>query len=471
MYRRRQWVGNGVQLACYALPNLCIGMLVLPAATIVPSLYIKERALVPATVGLILMSARFFDAVADQVIGYLSDLTNSRLPGGRKAWLVLGGMVAAPSVFFLFSPPAHAGALYFGFWSMAVYSAWAILLIPYTAWGTELSRDYNERTRIVTARSIAGQLGTLLFLGTPLLLNALHLAKTTAADLHAASYVALALIVLLPLTIVPCMLVVPQGIAQLKSAPRGLAPTIRSFMKNRPMQIYVCAYFVAETGYGLFATAIFFYIDAYLQSGAQFIYVVLLANVATLLSMPAWKRLCEHVEKKTAWGLSWALQSASLLALVFVPPGPAGLVPAAVLITVNSVFAAAALVVAPSILGDIVDYDTWKTGGYRAGNYFALYSLGIKMVTAVGGGLAFILLGWFHYNVVSPATNGAAANRGMLFVLAVAPALLRLLALVVLRLYPLGRHRQRVIRMSLERRERRAAARQPTERLAAEGAG
>jgi Na+/melibiose symporter-like transporter len=127
--RSARWSTDIRQLVAYALPNVSIGMLVLPAATIIPALYIKERALAPAVVGTILVVTRVFDAVADQMIGYLSDITRRRLPGGRKAWLVAGAALAIPSVLFLFSPPANVQPAYFAFWSLAVYTAWAMLLI------------------------------------------------------------------------------------------------------------------------------------------------------------------------------------------------------------------------------------------------------------------------------------------------------------------------------------------------------
>ena len=63
-------------------------MLVMPIAVIVPSLYIKERGVALATMGVILMIARIFDAVADQVIGYLSDVTRNRDAGRPQG---LGG--------------------------------------------------------------------------------------------------------------------------------------------------------------------------------------------------------------------------------------------------------------------------------------------------------------------------------------------------------------------------------------------
>ncbi len=124
-------------------------MLIMPVATIVPTLYVKERGVALVMMGAILMRRAIFDAFADQIVGFASDATRDRLPGAARHGWCWGALVAMPSVYFLFSPPAGAGATYFTVWSIAAYLAWAMLLIPYTAWGAELTRGYHERSRIV----------------------------------------------------------------------------------------------------------------------------------------------------------------------------------------------------------------------------------------------------------------------------------------------------------------------------------
>jgi glycoside/pentoside/hexuronide:cation symporter, GPH family len=443
------------RLWLYALPNLSISMLVMPIAVILPTLYVKERGVALATMGIILMVARIFDAVADQLIGYLSDITRNRVAGGRKSWLVLGAAIAAPSVYFLCVPTASAGAIYFTCWSLAAYFAWAALLIPYTAWGAELSRGCDDRTRITMARSVTGQIGTLLFLATPLALAYFGLAGGTQMDLHAARYVALALVALLPLTILPAIVGVPQGIPHSCAAPADLLMTIRALWANRPLRTYISAFLIAEVGYGVFVSIIFIYIDVYLALGSKFSVVIILSNVCMLASLPLWERVTRVIGKKNAWALSWVGQAIGTLALVLVPHGAPGFIPFTALICVITMFSGAAAVVAPSILADIVDYDTWKTNTYRAGSYFALYSLANKVVVAIGGGVALVLLGFFHYNVAHPERNGVTANTAMLAIFAVVPALLRLAALALLWRYPLDARRQSIVRRRLEQREAR----------------
>ena len=63
-----------------------------------------------------------FDAVFDQVIGYLSDRTGSRW-GARLPWMIAGTPLLMVSGYFLYTPPPTADIWYFGLWSLAFYSA------------------------------------------------------------------------------------------------------------------------------------------------------------------------------------------------------------------------------------------------------------------------------------------------------------------------------------------------------------
>ena len=236
-------------------------MLMMPVATLAPSLFVKERHVALAQMGIVLMAARIFDAVSDQTVGYFSDATRKLLPGRRKAWLVFGAVVAIPSIYMLFTPPQSAGLAWFATWSLASYFAWSLLLVPYLAWGAELSRDYNERTRIATVRSVLGQAGMFLFLGVPLAMNYFGFAKTTEMTLQATHVLALALVVILPATILPALFFAPSGVDQATATSMSLRSALKSLRANGPMQIFLGALLISELGYGIFATLIFLYID------------------------------------------------------------------------------------------------------------------------------------------------------------------------------------------------------------------
>jgi Na+/melibiose symporter-like transporter len=262
--------------------------------------------------------------------------------------------------------------------------------------------------------------------------------------------------VLLPATILPALLYAPRGVEQPRAAPVGLISALKALAENGPLQILMVSLLISELGYGIVATLFFLYLDGYLGLGASFSFVILGVNVATLLSLPVWEQISRWTGKRWAIMASWILQSISMFALAFIPRGEAGLVPVIAVMAANSFFTGAGLTVSPSMLGDIVDYDTFKTGGYRAGTYFAISALADKIVVAFGGGLAFVLLGAVGYDAVHPGSNGETANWGMLGVFAILPGVLRLASLIVFARYPLDARRQTLIRKRLEQREARA---------------
>jgi glycoside/pentoside/hexuronide:cation symporter, GPH family len=128
--------------------------------------------------GLSLFLSLVIDAMADPLIGSLSDNTVSRL-GRRHPFMIASILPLAIAFGFLFSIPngLHGWPLfaYVTLVSTAVRIAWSVFGLPYAALGAELSDDYHERSSIVTWRQAFGivaqmgcvALGFSLFLHGP----------------------------------------------------------------------------------------------------------------------------------------------------------------------------------------------------------------------------------------------------------------------------------------------------------------
>src|SRR3546814_20606504 len=61
---------------------------------ILPGFYAQHTAIPMATIGVILIVARAFDAIVDPLIGYLSDRTHRRW-GSRTPWVLAGSAILA----------------------------------------------------------------------------------------------------------------------------------------------------------------------------------------------------------------------------------------------------------------------------------------------------------------------------------------------------------------------------------------
>ena len=156
------------RLAAYAAPGMPEAMILYCAAMVIPGFFTTEVGLSTAFVGIIYTVSRLFDAVTDLGIGYLSDRTNTPL-GRRKPWLIAGTILSVIAVFYLYHPAEQNPGLRYAVATFALYLGWTMAIVPYDAWGAELSGDYQTRNRIFTYRAVAYFGGSLLFLITPVL--------------------------------------------------------------------------------------------------------------------------------------------------------------------------------------------------------------------------------------------------------------------------------------------------------------
>jgi len=123
-----------------------------------------------AQAGLIVGLTLLIDAVADPIVGSLSDNCRSRL--GRRHPFMLASIIPTAIAFgLLFSVPTGlSGAPLFAYALVALLATRvgiSFFTVPYTALGAELSDDYAERSNIVAWRmafNVVGGLGAVILI-------------------------------------------------------------------------------------------------------------------------------------------------------------------------------------------------------------------------------------------------------------------------------------------------------------------
>ena len=144
----------------YSLTDLPISLSIFPVIVFIPRFYASDVGVPLALVGTIMIAVRVFDVVTDPLMGYLSDRTETRF-GRRKPWVAMSAPLLMIAIYALFLPGEDAGSVHFLVWSMVLSLATTVMLIPYYAWGAELTTDYHERSRVTGARAMAGVVGSL----------------------------------------------------------------------------------------------------------------------------------------------------------------------------------------------------------------------------------------------------------------------------------------------------------------------
>ena len=123
----------------------------------------------PATMGLLFGLSRLWDAVADPIVGFLTDRTRSRL-GRRRPWILASALPLGVTFAMLWAPPAalsgtRAAALDGRARSSSSTPRSRCSRPSHAALGAELTDAYHERTRVFGVRRIVFGLGSLVAVG------------------------------------------------------------------------------------------------------------------------------------------------------------------------------------------------------------------------------------------------------------------------------------------------------------------
>ncbi len=434
------------RVGAYALPDIPIAMLLYCVAMIIPGFYATYAGVAPATIGSVIVIARLFDAITDPVIGVWSDRTRSRL-GARKPWMIAGGLVSIISIQFLFTPGTQSSGLYLLGWIAALYLGWTMMIVPYDAWGAEISRDYVQRSRIFAYRASAYYFGSILFLASPLL----PIFETTEFSAEVITFNATSISVLIIICVASAVLFAPDGQVKLDTARPRLKELAQSLRQNRPMKLFLIVYMLNGLSLGMFLPLSFVYVVNYLALPDKFSIILLGFVVASFVAMPLWLKSVKRFGKLRAWSVGIIINTICYPPLALLGPGDASFLPAFGWVALAGAAGSATTFLAASVFGDVIDFDHMRTHKNRAANYFAIKSLATKANIALGGGIAFIGLDLFNYDP-SSSDNDLSAKLGFLFLFLGIPSVLSAVSGILVWKFPIDERRHAIIRRRIDRR-------------------
>lgn len=414
------------RLAAYALPALALAALGIPVHVHMPTFYAETMGLGLAATGGALLASRLVDLMVDPVIGLACDGGHGRR---RRGWLLAGLPLLLVAGWRLFLPPADAGSGHLMVWSAAFYLGLTLMLVPYQAWGAELSSDYAERTRIAAWREGFSLVGVLLAVAGPAALS-LPQSQTLGAFFPPAAAI-------LVIGVAAAVLLVPEA----SPAPvtmRGPVASLSPLMRNRPFRRLILAQALNATANALPATLFLMYVGDGLGRPDLAGVLLLAYFIAAVAGIPLWLAMAARLGKHPAWRLSLVLTATAFVPAAFL--GPEQWPVFACICLLTGLGLAADLALPAAILADVVDEHAAQGGGGRAGLYVALWSLTGKLALTLAVGCAFPLLAWAGFTPGSVNAAGSLAALGLLY--AGVPALLKLAAVGVMGRFPLDRARQ-----------------------------
>jgi GPH family glycoside/pentoside/hexuronide:cation symporter len=417
-----------LSLISYSAPGLPIAVLEMPLIVYIVPFYAQELGMELATIGGIFLLARMWDAITDPVIGNLSDRTRSRW-GRRKPWIIGGAPLLMCGVVAFLSPPEQITNVYLGITAFLFYISWTLVQIPYLSWGAELSRDYDERTRINGYRETARMVGVLIATVLPILV----LSSPDPSLREILGVFTVALLILIPVTAIFSVWKTPNGI-YVESKDNSLFKALKVLPRNKPFMRLLFGVFCFWLGGAIFNTVIVFLFQHLLElPRSAFLKLVLLQYILGIAFVPFWIKVGNRIGRHRALVIGGFGFLAMLPLYLLATPGVFW--HAVVIFCIVGPLTSVIWVMPPALTSDAIEYGMMKGGADHAALYMAMYNFVMKMALAFGVGLAMPLLGMLGFNPAGE--NNEAAMQGFIFVALILPLIVGLPGAVMLYNYPL----------------------------------
>ena len=336
----------------------------------------------PALAGGLLFGAKIFDIITDPLMGYISDRVTTPW-GRRRPFLLAGGLISGLAFLMLFSTPELdvRGTLFWVTTGLLLYATgYTLFNIPYLAMPAEMTRDYHERSRLMSARVIFAQMGILAGGSlAPWLVSYLGGGPGGYAGMAGIMGMVIAG------SMIVCFLSTGAA-AQTRRTETAL--TVRAqwrlALSNRPFVVLMLSKFLHMLGVSLSLSSLLFVLTIVLQRDtAAALPFGVSAAVGAALAMPIWLMLCSRVGKRWTYIIGVVIYMPALMSwLVAGPEEPAQwLIYRGLAI---GVVTGGLTLTAQAMLPDVIEHDAERSGLRREAVFTSVYSLMEKTAFAAG---------------------------------------------------------------------------------------
>ena len=414
-----------------------------------------------------------WDAINDPLVGLLTDRMRSRW-GRRRPFLLWFAIPFGLSFIILWSAPKWdsqiALLIYVTLSFMLADTLQTLISVPYLSLTPELTRDYDERTKLTSFRSFFQLAGTLaISVVAPNIVNGVVISGGTPQQGYMLAGAIFGAIGAVPLILIALFIkekTPPEQ--QVEALP--LMATLRVAWQNVPFR-YAAGIFMLNWAAGDMIIAVFQHFLRYWVAQGNLIATVNFLGLdiaivsaffavmmsVSILFIPFWLWVARLRNKREAYILGMGFWVIVQLMFFTIQPGQVNYL--LIIAALTGVGVSAAYVLPDSIFADIIEWDELRTRRRQEGVYFGIRAFIRKLSGALVVFLALQLLGWFGYqNPPDVATQFTQPDSALMVIrLLVSPfgALMLSGTIILAWFFPLSREKHQRIQNLLERRKAR----------------
>ncbi len=397
-----------------------------------------------AVVGVLMMAARFVDAVTDVTMGQIVDRSKPTKDGKFRPWIRrMCGPVAIASFLIYQAGFANMAYGFKVFWMAFTYILWGSIFytsinIPYGSMASAISPDPDDRAQLSVWRTIGATLaGLVIGVGTPIVayktVNGNPILTGGRMMTVAGVFSVLAILCyLLCFYLVRERVEVPANTQKLH-----IGMMIKNLVTNRALLGIIAAAILLLLGMlGMQGMAGYVFPNFYRSAGAQSVSALAGSIAMLLICAPFAGKLAAKFGKKELSVVSCAFGAAIYLICLFIRPQSAAVY--VVFYTLAYIGLGFFNTVIWAMITDVIDDAEVKNGVREDGTIYSVYSFARKLGQAFSSGMIGGLLTMIGYS--KDTAFDPEVTRGIFNLSCVIPAAgLLAVALALFFIYPLNK--------------------------------
>lgn len=422
--------------------------------------YTNVYGLKPEVAAVMFLIVRVVDVVWDPLVGAFVDKRSPRL-GKYRSYLVMGGIPLTGFAILCFWN-GFSGSLFYAYFTYVGMSmCYTLINVPYGALNASLTRDTNEITILTSVRMFLANVGGLaVAYGIPIVVKLLSpdgkINSTASANAWFITMTIYAIVGLLLLIF--CFTQTKERVvmSRQETAKVKVSDLWVEFRRNRPLRVLAFFFITAFAMMAIGNSAGSYYMIYNVHAPEMLPYFMALGSIPAFIFMPMVPAIKRAIGKKQMFYvfLSVAIFGMALLYVISVVPALKTLV---WLVLVAQFVKSTGVIIATgymwALVPEVISYGEYSHGKRISGIVNALTGIFYKAGMALGGVVPGLILAFVGFDQKNEVTQSAFAEQGILWLVAVIPALLLVLAIFIISKYEL--EDEVIDRINLEIEERR----------------
>lgn len=413
-----------------------------------------------AAAGTMFLIVRLIDVIWDPIVGAYVDKHNPKM-GKYRSYLVLGGIPLTGFAILCFWNGFSGSLLYAYITYVGLSMLYTLINVPYGALNASLTRDTDEITKLTSVRMFMANLGGLAVgYGIPIVVKALSPdGKINSSESGNAWFITMTIYALVGLALlIFCYTQTKERVVMdVKDTEQVQVSDLwMEFKHNKPLRVLAFFFITAFAMMAIGNSAGSYYMIYNVQAPDMLPYFMALGSIPAFIFMPMVPAIKRAIGKKQMFYvfLTIAIIGMGILYVISVVPAlktQVWLVLMAQFIKSTGVIVATGYMWA--LVPEVISYGEHVTGKRISGIVNALTGIFYKAGMALGGVVPGFVLAFVGFDEKNAVTQSAFAEQGILWLVAVIPAILLIVAMFIISKYELSDKVIDKINMEIEERQ------------------